>query len=293
MDALTVSDISNTFGQVRPNLNPHATTIAYVRSLLAPYAEVIEQATSIEGIEQWLPQALPTILSEHAASELSRAVTKATIMIIRDGNTIIDDEGNPVTDEIIRGDILNVAKNAVIEYLVAELAEISGRVAQQEGDYHIILPWDVLKAIGNDPEFSTLLGITPQHNTLPVTVTIGGKDITYNMSVELAMGILVFEDASNNINFQLSMFGIRLFLGSFIDRDDIESFRYIGQHVQPDTFYTVNVNEITYRFKTPEFMQGVATGASWIGVDHHKYWNDLFSYNTNSDGQHVITRITF
>lgn len=276
MQALSSEAIIIVYSQVHPDLHPHASTVAYIQTLLSPYATAVEGAVTVESITQWIPQVLPTILSEHAAAEMEREIRKSGA-----ANRNIPE-------------ILVLAKQAFIEYLVAELAELSGNVAQEEGDGYIILPWDVLKAIRDDPEFSVVFKITPQDTTLPVTVTLKGVNTNRNMSVELAMGILLFANTIRLVNYELSMFGIRLSYYELLDPDDLRSLRYITDNFNRlKRPFTVDIGNVIYGFMTPEFMQGIVTGANWVGVDHHPYWKDLRSYSTGPRGELVSKSITF
>jgi len=59
---------------------------------------------------------------------------------------------------------------------------------------------------------------------------------------------------------------------------NLGDFNYLSD---PDGQYSVIVMGRQYFFNDPEFMQGFATGALWAGIDHHQYWSDLKSYDTN------------
>lgn len=290
MNTLSSETITKIFGQVHSNLHPHETTVAYVQILLLPYANTLEQGNSLQVISQWIPLALPGKLGKHAHQEFIKAVD-ITYYGKNIGSQILDPE-IPDNDP----ELLSISKYTVIEYLIAEIAELAGNIAKNADDGYIILPWDVLRGIGEDYELSKVFGIVPGMNKLPVSVTVGDNQITEEMSMDMTMGILLFSyHTVGNVDFNVHMFGIRLRPGldQFNDNHTPRTFRYYWHGGYDHENFTVVVRRITYTFDTPEFMQEFVTGAQWAGVDHHKYWSDLKFHSMGPDGQRVATNVTF
>ena len=264
MDALTSEFITTVNGQVHPNSIIHPTSIAYIQTLLKPYAEVMESAP-LEALNQWITLAFPKELAHHAQSEFVRAMVKKTE----------DLTGTPATVENVTDypEVLAAGKIAIIEYLIAEILDAAGFVA---GDW-TILPWDIQKSIGNDGEFSPLLGIPKGSNQLPVNVVIGPNVFPHMLTCDFTIGLLVFLSkilAGNG--FTINMFG-EDFTPDYLNDPEHPS-RFIFVHEDEDkgsNNYIVTVAGVTYTFETSDFMQGFATGAQWANVDHHLYWNDL------------------
>lgn len=276
MEALTVENIIKTFSQINQRLHPHTTTIVYIQTLLEPYVSAIKDINTNEGIVEWIPRAFSGELAKHAMSGR-----------IRNNKNYVLNDDDPA--------LINAIKIDIIEYLVAELAEISGISARDNLEGYIILPWDVQGAISKDGDFSKMLGITEDQNQLMITVTIGANQFVHPMTIDLAMGLLLFSDPSvGNVNYQLSLFGSPFAPGfnQFMDPKDKDGnmkFRYIFLSNEiPVHTYSVTVGGIIYGFNDVGFMQGISTGATWLGVDHHNYWSDLLLYQ-----QDKVIRLTF
>src|SRR5688572_19931607 len=100
MNVLTTDKIIALGRQVNPDTELHSTSIAYIQTLIRPYAEVIEPA-SIEEIIQWIPLAFPGELSKHALHEILKIKTANAI-------TLETLETDPVVE--------TAAKDSIIEY---------------------------------------------------------------------------------------------------------------------------------------------------------------------------------
>lgn len=228
------------------------TTIAYARTLLAPYQQALAQSDDPQALKQWVTQAFPQSLQEYILEEIKAEE--------------VDPNGEISGDEI-RSLILRSMANAL-------LTDIEGMHIANETDV-ATLPWDLVEAI--EPEWAPLFGIDKANKTLPVTVTIGPQQFTHPMTMEQAMGLLLFSKVSG-ANFQPTMYGAALVY--FDDQDENgEGTEHARFNVSdfPSQFpaYRVTAGKHVYQFKTPDFMQGFATGAMWAGVDHHAYWSNL------------------
>lgn len=188
MNALLTDKIITVGQQVHPDHSVHPTTVSYIQTLLTPYAEAIEPA-ALEGVVQWIPLAFPGELAKHAMSEMIKLRLRTATEF-----------GKPDTDP----EVETVAKTAVIEYIVAELLELAGNVADDRTS-SIILPWDVQRAISSDAEVSEMFGITEANTTLPVTVTVGQRQFTHMLGLEFTAGILLFSIATGH-DFNITVF---------------------------------------------------------------------------------------
>ncbi len=259
MEALDNNCIETVATQVLSmNNSLHPTSIAMLQTLLRPYAESLVHFNNIQDMTDWIRQTFPGQLARYAESEMLKEVTKVSV-----------DKRIPAPA------VLAVGKNAVIEYLLAELVDISG--TKLDGR-KIVTPWDVQATIMSDEEFSQLFQY--QTNTLPVSITLNGQQFILQMSKDQALGLLLFSVISD-ANIQLSMFGAPL------TEDLIENFD-TSSHI-----YSLNVGTQNYGFNTPEFMQGFQTGANWAGVDHHRYWSNLTKITKDNQGNFNEISITF
>ncbi len=278
MQTLGVLEISRIGREVHPDKQLHSTTIAMIRSLLEPYAVAMEPAP-LDAVYNWLPQVFPVELAAYARStadtEQNRLITTSLT----------------VPSQL---DLEHIAKNAIIEYFVAELLELGGNEASNKGS-NIIIPWDVLKAIVKDLEFRTLFQYPENTTTLSVSAIINGQQVTYPMSRDLAAGIFLVSNAFN-VNFQMTMFGLELSSDMFPPVDEETAANFI---------FNVDVTINTYGFDTPEFMQGIVTGTDWINlqnqsmvnqsiVNHHLFWSNLVQLTVVEGDEEVHeTQLTF
>lgn len=276
--------INFAFGGEEATYEPHPSTVGYVRSLLLPYVDAIEQITNIASILIWISQTFP--------GEIARRITiNLNASIIREHHYLRGDH-ELISDEIIRGpvidiitenipEILMVAKHSVVGYLLYELIAGADSIIRNTQEENTILPWDILHGI-IDNELTSIFGITSDRIELPVTFTINDEERIKLMSADYVMGMLIAADTITTANIDFSMFGSKLSLGHFTDPSvifNVEGFRYMGDPLNwKESPYTVAINGITYGFKTTEFMQGFEYVANLFGVDHHLYWSDLKSH---------------
>jgi hypothetical protein len=265
----------------------HPTSVAYLQTLLEPYAKTIEPA-DLGGITQWIPQAFPGELGTHALAEMNKAKDKKIDELVdaheaAKGVPPLDEEkANETVPEVIAA-----AKTALIDYLVAEILELAGNAAREQHEY-TILPWDVQRAIGTDGDFTKMFGFTKEMKQLPVEVVVGAQKFTHQLTLETTMGLLLFSDpAVGKHDFKVAMFGVP-FTTEYIVPPAATGQEPADQHVykfDESRFYydpagskqsfSVTVGKETYGFTSSDFMQGLATGAKWAGADHHQYWKSL------------------
>ena len=279
MNAVTPEFIANVGRQVHPGTKFHPSTLTYIATLLTPYADSINMAT-VPQVLDWIPRAFPGELAKHALSEATKADTKKKQELKIDTDT---------------EEVSKAVRTAVIEYIIAEITELSGNVAADHVD-STVLPWDAQTAIGYDTELSKMFGITATDKQLPVTITIDGQLFTHMLTREFAAGLLLFSAPSvANHDFNITIFGQR-WDPSYIDQAakrnmwDIDLSRFEvglknGYQYELEVIGTVE----PYWFNTTDFMQGFATGAQWLGVDHHHYWRRLVQHDPNGSE----TEITF
>lgn len=277
MNILTLEQITRIAHEVQPDMTLHPTTSAYATALVRPYAEPLENA-QIDGIKLWLPQALPGELAKHANAEMTKAITKKTAELnaaaaAAKGVELLEEEEqyNETAPEVAA-----VGKEAVIEYIVAEIFELAGNYVRERYST-VIWPWDVQAAVGADEELDKMLGVTKDRNQLPVVVTVGPQKFTHNVTLEFVAGLVLFLDKSvGNHDFPLTLFDVPLAPATVpLTPEQDERFEFREDLNQA---FSVVVKDMKYGFDTPDFMQGFATGAQWTKVDHHTYWKDLNQY---------------
>lgn len=251
------------------NVAYQPTTIAYARSLLVPYQEALAQSDDPEALKQWVTQAFPqsireSILNEIEAEELEAVETDEMVKAL---NLPGGNWGDQIRS-LILGNMANALLLNIDDLHVANETDVAA------------LPWDLVEAI--DDEWAPLFGIDKANKTLPVTVTIGPQQFTHPMTLEQAMGLLLFSKVSG-VNFQPMMFGQAL--SYFEDQDEngagTEHARFnVSNSSSHFPGYRVTVGGHVYQFMTPDFMQGFKTGAMWTGVDHRSYWSNLQRWRT-------------
>lgn len=262
MNAITSDYIIYVSSQVHPDNVLHPTSIAYVQSLLGPYAEAIETATTTDAISQWVPLAYQGELAKHATSEMGKAILK-----------------NPEND-------VAVAKIAVIEYLVAEILELAGNLTRDQQD-ETVVPWDIQRAIGNDEELSRMFGIASTDTKLPVIITVGPQHFNHNLSFGFVAGLLLYSHPEvGNHDFRITVFGVPFSSTYMIPTDPDRSPRFYYNENGDEgknREYMFKVGNRQFAFDTLEFLHGFIAGPYWDNVDHHKFWHDLKHNDPDKD----------
>jgi hypothetical protein len=275
MNTLSNDVITRVGSEVDSDLIYNITTVSYIQSLLRPYAEAIEMATDVEGIQAWIPQVFPGELGSHVLHKMNTDVKEV--------------------------DKLVAAKNSVIEYLMSMILELASRDVKSSND-ETVLPWDIQRAIGEDEELAPLFGITRSDNQLPVSVVVNEQVFTHMLTMEFTIGLLLFSTKNvSDHDFFITMFDAPLtseYLYPTSDDQVSEHFHRFDYAPVPNDIYgaefsaavastgakfSVEVAGTQYGFNTTDFMQGFATGAQWIEVDHHAYWKNLLSYSPTGE----------
>lgn len=280
MNTLETEFIETVASQVHPDVSFSIPTIIYIQSLLLPYAQAIDQATSVEAIKQWIPEVFPGELSKHALAEIDKVVRKLF---------------NNFTDS---SEAITAAKTAALEYIIAEIIEISGNRARRDLGDIFGTPWDVQTAILADDDLNKMFAI--HDNKLPITAVVNGQVVNHELSEEFVTGLTAFEKTSLG-DFDIRVFGQPALLPGYR--------RYSGYWAQEDgkvyKYHFTTSDDTVYYFNTPEFIQGFLTGAQWTGVDHRNYWTkfgqwvmDQDQYGDNiyrlgSDGRPISQPLTF
>lgn len=258
---LTTTFIENISSELYPDLEIHPTTVAYIQTLLDPIVQVLNPVTDVDSILAWIPQAFTGEFGDEQVLTLTNLKeTGATV------------------DEI---------KQSFFKGLVAALVQPSGAYVEgHEGD-DVILPWDVQVNLGagtdNGDDVAIIFGVQPEDRALPVTITIGTNSFTHMLTCEFTYGLLLFFAVAGQ-QFIVTMFGVPLTINNIV--------RFALEDPEYRSNYTVEIGNMNHTFSTPEFMQGFATGAQWVGVDHHLYWKNLV-HHTITDGAYTPINITF
>lgn len=268
MTTLTIDEIIAIGIEEHHSLIVHPTSAAYLQTLLTPYSKAIEHAT-IEEITQWIPLAFP---AELAARILNRWV------LIR-----ITEQERLGTGNFDR--IIVTMKKFIVKYLAEIILGIAGDIASDDEDGSI-LPWDIQKAISHE-DFNNMF-TEEDIDKLPVTVTIGPNTFTHMLTQEFVVGLLLFSDPTiGNQAYKISMFGIEFTSDYIVPKDPLPVDEIISRFIIIDNehnAYTVTINNKSYTFQSPDFMQGFSTGALWARVDHHRYWRDLVMNSIDAKG---------
>jgi hypothetical protein len=294
MDMLTTDSIENIINDIRDedtldmeSLVIHPTTIAYIQARLRPVDLALGTALeftspSSEDLIQIVGELFPEFLENFEDS--------------RDEHHIViqsDDIRNSRTElqDIIKtGNMANLKSHLIKELVKWILGGAIYLVTEKTDHENTLLPWDVQMHLGG------LVDNEP--TTLPVTVIINGVHNTHEMSLEFAMGLLLFSDQGvGDYPINASIYDVP-FTSNYIIQDP-NRFHYEeeeeeGRGRAPG--YVVTVGLHTYEFQTTNFMQGFVTGAIWAGVDHHKYWHDLIQFSwdmTTPKWKPVFTPLSF
>ncbi|CAH6420183.1 Hypothetical protein HVR_LOCUS1118 [uncultured virus] len=258
MNYLTAYNIQRLATSVLNDIVLHPTSIAYIQTLIGPYAKVLDTATSVTAIRMWIPQALLNVVS---VSDLDTAIEDLSKLKggLKDGPEFVE-----------------LAKSRIIDILVVKLiADVDRDVLFYKGDNYVI-PWDIKESLFFHETMAAIFGITKGDEDLPVEIIIDGMSHTHNFTEEFTMGLLLYSLMAQR-NFEIRLFGIPFSKDYFLNPNGNRYTKFCSNRRQ--TEYSVNIGGVKYCFITVAFMQGFATGAEWYKDDHHKYWSDLTSYD--------------
>lgn len=258
---LSYAAISEQLLDMSPVSIVHPSSIYYIQNLLLPYAEELDLLQTPEAIWDWL--------WPRFHRETNRMITES-----------LSDTENVI-----------LVRNEILDKLVFM---ISMNVSDQQNKVDI-LPWSVQDAVMDDQLLNSLAwnigdkvmdlsyGFDPVPNTrkLEVSIMLRGKpNITESVTEEFAIGLLLFSKISGLI-IQIGIFMGALDSNYFVrdGEDRLTKYNYITD----DSRYMFTVGESVYVFSTNDFMQGFATGALWLGDDHHHYWSNLMMRTGSTD----------
>lgn len=266
MNYLTTSNILRVSNNILKNSTLHPTSIAYIRSLISPFAEVISGAITVQSIIEWIPQVLPGLISIEEINNDMKELNK-----IKGGIT----EGP---------DFVQIAISSVIKQLIIKLlAGLEFDVKFHKGD-NIILPWDIQDHTYNNPVLQEKLGIVRFNDKLPVRINIDRNIYDHQFNEEFTMGLLLYSLVAQK-PFKIIMFDVDLSNDYFLNPQGNRYTKFCSNARR--TEFSVIISNVTYCFLSASFIQGFSTGASWYNEDHHIYWSNLISYEMNSKGVHV------
>ena len=252
---LETTAIKRIWAMLHATDNMNLATIVYIQSLLQPYSDAIQNAINLDQINTWMYQALPEKIANNINAVLNDTLDQMVMPAALIGKGIGTDK------------LVSTAKSIIIELLIQALVDPTYIDTLQT-------PWDIAKRINDDPDLLQLFG--PQPAQLPVTVMVNGIAFTHNMSLEFIAGLLLFVTVSGAHFSPITIFGHP------VDDHDIMS-RFIFNAYSPTKYTITAINKKVYGFDTTGFMQGVATGAQWAGVDHHNYWTRLIDHSTDTE----------
>lgn len=238
MQAMTFKYISDLCKELQPEIYYHPTAIAYIQYLVTPYAETIEIT---QNLVSWAETAFPGYFAQGIAKQ-------------------------------IKSEPIATRKVAAVKYILADLIELSGNIARDEYG-GIVLPWDIYYVISQDAELPDVFGIPhgkyPSDIRLPVTVNINRQPFIHDLSCEFTCALFLFSIITHRY-FDITMFG-----QPFTDNHIPSMLSRFNYSEYNQNRYRVKIGGTVYAFRTTDFMQGLATGAMWENLDHHKYWSEL------------------
>lgn len=266
MNYLNARNIQQISTGISPVISLHPTSISYIQALITPYAQVLDTATTVDSIINWVPQALERLVYANsvinAIDELSRLKSG-----LREGPEFLETAKRTVIDDLIRR-MIRAVNNDILFY---------------KGD-NVILPWDIKESMFFDDTLAQKFGITKGDDNLPVDVTIENNVYTHQFNEELTMGLLLYSLVAQK-PIRIQIFGIPFSYDYYLNPDGNRYTKLC--HNARRSEFSVIIGGITYCFITAHFMQGFATGAGWFGDDHRLYWSELISYEAGPSGIRV------
>lgn len=141
-----------------------------------------------------------------------------------------------------------------------------------------LTPWDLALGIGQNIFLTEIIPFKFHQEQLPVNVVVNGNAFTHLMTMDVAMGLLLVSQTAG-VDFEMSMYGAPLayFIG---DQDDVYS-RYEDYATEGELRIRMVGDERWYYFFDTDFLRGIKTGAEWLGVDHHDFWELLQDTDRN------------
>lgn len=246
---------------------------AYMETLLQPYADALSQlnlndgVAELEALRQWIPLVLP---GEHGIELLN---------IINNNEELITgllDTTNPI---FYIGEI----RRQILMYIGSLLLEhVLGAIINQP-----ITPWDLAKY--RNEELTHLFG--PGTDRLTVIININNNQYQeatalappnkeplalyqHVLTEEFTYGLIIsLQDTKD-----FSLFLLGDVLDDILDENVLEN-RFTDREQER---YSRFVATTTYKqifFDTPDFIQGVITGAQWRNVDPHTIITKLSENN--------------
>jgi len=266
MNNLTALNIQHLTNNISHDIILHPTSIAYIQSLLSPYAQVLDQASSVNHIIDWLPKALPGLID------------------IKSLNTPIEDLSRLKGGLNDGPEFVQLAKSIIIDKLISRLIiSVNDDILFYKGD-NMILPWDILESTSFDDTLRERLGILKGQQSLPVQIIIENIIHNHEFTEEFTMGLLLYSLVSQK-PLQILLFGIPLNNDYFLNPNGNRYTKFC--HNARRTEYSIIIGGVNYCFITIGFIHGFITGASWYNDDHHRYWSNLISYEMDPKGIQV------
>ena len=263
MNNLTAHNIQNISSNISKNVVLHPTSIGYIQNLITPYAQILDQANSVKDVTDWIPKALPLLVSP-----ISVDIAVDKLVKLKGGIK----EGT---------EFVQLAKNTVVNILIGTIiSSVDNDIIFYKSD-NMILPWDIKESMFFHNNLLESFGIVKGDNKLPVEIIIDNKSYEHQLTEEFTMGLLLYSLVAQK-PIHIKLFGIPLSYDYFLNPQGNRYTKFCSDARR--TEYSVVIGGVNYCFITPDFMQGIATGASWYNDDHHKYWTDLISYEINPKG---------
>jgi hypothetical protein len=175
-------------------------------------------------------------------------------------------------DGMIEGAIRTLLRKIVDDLPTAGYSTTSGEF---EYENFTLTPWEIVEAIsdgaGGLPDF---FGTQVQHPPfrLPVSVRVHGNTFTHELTMDLAMGMLLLAQTAR-VNLEMTIYGEPLTY--FIEGQDDLYLRYGDEATEDESNIRMVGSPRRYYFFGTDFLQGIKTAAEWLGLDHHDYWDSF------------------
>jgi hypothetical protein len=245
---ITSEFIRNIGSEVHPELKISESSIIYLEQSFDPYWNSVRTIRNPDKLLEWVDINLPGELGKHARSK-----------VIKEWN------GQKVRK-------INSGIGAIFEYLISESIELGG-----SKPYDVLLPWDIKNALSSDEEFVKMLGLEAGDNTtFPVTIIINGQNFVHELTEEQVAGLYAFKF---HYNLDWGLYVLSDPIQFDVDYDEIS----LNKNVKyKELKYSVQIDNKTYIFERPDFIQGWVTGAMWAGIDPYAELSDFASLDENN-----------